>query len=67
MKYCSDLILGKAFCIFIFFHFPDSRLSVLKAKFSLNHQYSMETNVMKTKVMKISKRTGEEFTVFRIL
>ena len=27
MKYCTDLILGKAFCIFIFFHFP--RLSVL--------------------------------------
>ena len=29
LKYCKDLILGKAFCIFIFFHFPDSRLSVL--------------------------------------
>ena len=29
MKYCTDLILGMAFCIFIFFHFPDSRLSVL--------------------------------------
>ena len=30
MNHCKDLILGKAFCIFIFFHFPDSRLSVLK-------------------------------------
>ena len=30
MNCCIDLILGKAFCIFIFFHFPDSRLSVLK-------------------------------------
>ena len=30
MKYCTDLILVKAFCIFIFFYFPDSRLSVLK-------------------------------------
>ena len=30
MKYCTDLILGKAFCTIIFFHFPDSRLSVLK-------------------------------------
>ena len=30
MNYCIDLILDKAFCIFIFFHFPDSRLSVLK-------------------------------------
>ena len=26
MKYCTDLILGKAFCIVIFFHFSDSRL-----------------------------------------
>ena len=30
MNNCIDLILDKAFCIFIFFHFPDSRLSVLK-------------------------------------
>ena len=30
MNYCIDLICRKAFCIFIFFHFPDSRLSVLK-------------------------------------
>ena len=30
MNYCIDLILSKDFCIFIFFHFPDSRLSVLK-------------------------------------
>ena len=29
MNYCIDLILGKAFWIFIFFHFPDSRLFVL--------------------------------------
>ena len=29
MNHCIDLILGKAFCIFIFFHFPDSRLSIL--------------------------------------
>ena len=30
MNYCIDMILGKAFCLFIFFHFPDSRVSVLK-------------------------------------
>ena len=30
MNYCIDLIRRKAFCIFISFHFPDSRLSVLK-------------------------------------
>ena len=29
MKYRRDLILGEAFCIFIFFHFPDSGLSLL--------------------------------------
>jgi len=29
MNYSTDLILGKAFCIFIFFHFPDAELSVL--------------------------------------
>ena len=25
MKYCADLIFGKAFCIINFFYFPDSR------------------------------------------
>ena len=29
MKYCTDLSFDKTFCIFIFFHFPDSRSSVL--------------------------------------
>ena len=29
MKYCTELIFGKAFCLFIFFYFPDSELSVL--------------------------------------
>ena len=29
LKYCKDLIFGKTFCIFIFFHFLDSRRSVL--------------------------------------
>ena len=29
MKYRTDLILGEAFCIFIFFYFLDSGLSVL--------------------------------------
>ena len=29
MNYRTDLILAKAFLIFIFFHFPDSGLSVL--------------------------------------
>ena len=29
IRLLTDLILGKAFCTFIFFRFPDSRLSVL--------------------------------------
>ena len=29
MKYHTDLVVGEAFCIFIFFHFPNSGLSVL--------------------------------------
>ena len=29
MKYRTDLILGEAFCVFIFFYFLDSGLSVL--------------------------------------
>ena len=28
IKFCPDVILGKAFCIFIFFHFPHSGLSL---------------------------------------
>ena len=31
MKNRQDLILGEAFCTFIFFHFPDSGLSVLNS------------------------------------
>ena len=30
MNHCIDLFLGKAFCIFIFFDFPNSRLSLVK-------------------------------------
>ena len=28
MNYRTDLTVGEAFCIFVFFHFPDSGLSV---------------------------------------
>ena len=34
MDYRTDLVLGEAFCIFKFSHFPDSGLSVLTAWFS---------------------------------
>ena len=34
MDYRTDLVLGEAFCIFNFSHFPDSGLSVLTAWFS---------------------------------
>ena len=33
MKYRTDLILGEAFCIFIFFYFIDSGLSVMVCNF----------------------------------
>ena len=45
MKYFTDLILGKGFCIFIFFHFPDSSPSVLNGLhfyFSLRDSASRE-------------------------
>ena len=28
MKYRTDLILGEAFCIFVFFYFPDFKLGI---------------------------------------
>ena len=45
LKYFTDLILGKGFCIFIFFHFPDSSPSVLNGLhfyFSLRDSASRE-------------------------
>ena len=46
MKNRTDLILGEAFCIFIFFYFLDSGLSVLNGlQFYFTHQISIrETN-----------------------
>ena len=45
LKYFTDLILGKGFCIFIVFHFPDSSPSVLNGVhfyFSLRDSASRE-------------------------
>ena len=45
LKYLTDLILGKGFCIFIFFHFLDSSPSVfngLHFYFSLRDSASRE-------------------------
>ena len=47
LKYFTDLILGKGFCIFIVFHFPDSSPSVLNGVhfyFSLRDSASRELN-----------------------
>ena len=44
IKYCTDLILGKAFCIFISFHFPDSRLFIF-------HGVTVQTEDMDTLVI----------------
>ena len=49
MNYCIDLILGIAFCIYIFFHFPDSRLSVLKG----SHFYFCFLTLVKTENKKV--------------
>ena len=50
MKYRTDLILGEAFCLFIFFYFLDSRLSVLNGlqfyfwlRDSENREYTFAT------------------------
>ena len=43
MKYRTDLILGETFCIFIFFYFLDSGLSVLNGL-----QFFFDSVTMKT-------------------
>ena len=52
LKYCTDLIFGKTFCIFIFFHFPVSKCSVLNdlhlyssLRDSANQELNMYNNV----------------------
>ena len=45
LKYCTDLILGEAYCIFIFFHFADSRLFVLNGL----HQFIFHGGTGQTK------------------
>ena len=44
MKYCIDLILGKAFCIFTFFHSRDSRFSVKVSIFNFDGVTLKTTN-----------------------
>ena len=52
MKYRTDLILGKVFCLFIFFYFQDSGLSVSNGlqfyfwlRDSENREYAYVANV----------------------
>ena len=40
---CTDLILGKALSVFMFFYFPDSRLSVLNGLHSYFHGVTVKT------------------------
>ena len=65
MNYCTDLILGKAFCIFIFFHFPDSRLSVLK-RFPFLFLLSQVSENREEGIMPVYQGSGEE-SVLRLL
>ena len=51
MKYRTDLILGEAFCIFIFFYFLDSGLSVMNGwKFYFWLRDSENRELCKTKI-----------------
>ena len=43
MKYCTDLVVGEAFCIFIFFHFPDSGLFALNGLHFYFYSKSVKT------------------------
>ena len=60
MKYFTDLILGKGFCIFIFFYFPDSSPSVLNGLhfyFSLRDSASQE---LAASVRGLGTKTGAD-------
>ena len=67
LKYCTDLIFGKTFCIFIFFHFPDSRRSVLNGLhfyFSLHDSANQELLSGLSIVYRILRSiSGEAMTV----
>ena len=59
MKYCTDLILGKAFCIVIFFHFPDSRLKRFPFIFLMASHGNLKLTLSKTDL--IGTGTGHLF------
>ena len=69
MKYFTDLILGKGFCIFIFFYFPDSSPSVLnglRCYFSLRDSASREfqTKIVETDTI-FHTKAATNYTLWR--
>ena len=64
MKHRTDLILGEAFCIFIFFYFPDSGLSVLNGLQFYSLIVTVKT-VNKTKPL--DHISWKEFPVFIVI
>ena len=64
MKHRTDLILGEAFCIFIFFYFPDSGLSVLNGLQFYSLIVTVKT-VNKTKPL--NHISWKEFPVFIVI
>ena len=47
MNYHTDLIFGEAFCIFIFFHFSDSGISVLTVCILIFDGKTVKTQISK--------------------
>ena len=59
LKYFTDLILGKGFCIFIFFHFPDSSPSVLNG---LHFYFSLRDSASREYICK-GQRTKQRYQI----
>ena len=64
MKHRTNLILGEAFCIFIFFYFPDSGLSVFNGLQFYSLIVTVKT-VNKTKPL--AHISWKEFPVFIVI
>ena len=52
MEYCTDLILGEVFCIFILY-FPDSELSVLNGLHFYSHWHDTENREYVVLLLKV--------------
>ena len=64
MKHLTDLILGEAFCKFLFFYFPDSGLSVLN---DLQFYSLIVTVKTVNKTKPLDHISWKEFPVFIVI